>query len=51
VPQGVTWRDYGRLHAAVLRDGVITWEQGGRTCILAGKGTDVTALLRAARQA
>jgi hypothetical protein len=51
VPEGVPWRDYARFRAAVLRDGVITWEQGGRTCILAGERSDLSALLRAAGQA
>ncbi len=55
VPDGVAWRDYPRFRAAILRDDgtdrVITWEKDGRTCIIAGKGDDVNALLRAAAQA
>jgi hypothetical protein len=54
VPEKADWRELSGYRVAVLRDGrerVITWEQGGRTCILAGKGEDVTALLRAASQA
>jgi hypothetical protein len=51
-PEGVPWHDYSGIHVAELRSGrerVIAWEQGGRTCIVAGKGSDVAALLRAAR--
>jgi hypothetical protein len=48
VPEGVPWRDYPRFRAAVLRPGVITWEKGGRTCILAGENADLAALLHAA---
>lgn len=55
VPKGVPWHDYERFRAAILRDDggerVIAWEKGGRTCIIAGKGEDVTALLEAAGQA
>ena len=55
VPEGVPWHDYPRFRAAILRDDggerVIAWEKGGRTCIIAGKGEDVTALLEAAGQA
>jgi len=55
VPEGVPWHDYDRFRAAILRDDggerVIAWEKGGRTCIIAGKGEDVTALLEAAGQA
>jgi hypothetical protein len=51
VPSGARSRDYGGLRATVLRDGVITWQQGGRTCILAGADADVTALLRTAGRA
>ena len=55
VPKGVPWHDYARFRAAILRDDggerVIAWEKGGRTCIIAGKGEDVTALLEAAGQA
>jgi hypothetical protein len=54
VPDGTSWRDVGGFHVAVLRDGaerVITWEQGGRTCIVAGRRADVAALLREADRA
>ena len=55
VPKGVPWHDYARFRAAILRDDggerVIAWEKGGRTCIIAGKGEDVAALLEAAGQA
>lgn len=55
VPKGVPWHDYDRFRAAILRDDggerVIAWEKGGRTCIIAGKGEDVAALLEAAGQA
>jgi hypothetical protein len=51
VPGTATWHEYSSgYRVAVLRDGaerVITWEQGGRTCIIAGDRDDVTALLRA----
>jgi hypothetical protein len=55
VPEGVPWHDYARFRAAILRDDggrrVIAWEKGGRTCIIAGKEEDVSALLEAAGQA
>jgi hypothetical protein len=55
VPKGVPWHEYARFRAAILRDDagqrVIAWEKGGRTCIIAGKGADVSALLEAAGQA
>ncbi len=55
VPKGVPWHEYARFRAAILRDDagqrVIAWEKGGRTCIIAGKGEDVSALLEAAGQA
>ena len=49
VPEDVTWRNYSGYRVAVLRDDaerIITWKQGGRTCIVAGRGSDVAALLR-----
>lgn len=52
VPEHAEWHDYGGNRIAVLRDGaerVITWEQGGRTCIVAGRPADVAALLRASQ--
>jgi hypothetical protein len=54
MPDGVKWRDYRGYHVALLRnDGerVVAWEQGGHTCIVAGRGSDVTALLRAGTHA
>jgi hypothetical protein len=55
VPKGVPWHKYARFRAAILRDDggerVIAWEKGGRTCIIAGRGEDVAALLEAAGQA
>jgi hypothetical protein len=55
VPKGVPWHEYARFRAAILRDDagrrVIAWEKGGRTCIIAGKDEDVSALLEAAGQA
>jgi len=53
VPGGATWRRWGPTRFAVLRDDpaqrVIAWEQGGRTCIVAGTRADVAALLRDAQ--
>jgi hypothetical protein len=52
IPAGTEWRDYGDYRMAVLRSGgrrVLAWEQGGRTCIVAGRREDVAALLRDAR--
>jgi hypothetical protein len=54
VPGDASWRDVAGFRVAVLRDGterVITWEQGGRTCIVAGAQDDVAALLREAARA
>jgi hypothetical protein len=55
IPKGVEWHEYrGGYRVAVLRDRgerVIAWEQGGHTCIVAGRRSDVTALLRAGTQA
>ena len=54
VPEDATWHDYGGYRVAVLRQGsqrIVTWRQGGRTCIVAGRDVDVTALLRDAGQA
>jgi hypothetical protein len=49
LPKDVTWHEYSGYRVAVLRDDgerVVTWKQGGRTCIVAGRSADVTALLR-----
>jgi hypothetical protein len=49
VPGDARWTTLHGFRVAVLRDDgtrVVTWEQGGRTCILAGGRDDVTALLR-----
>jgi hypothetical protein len=49
IPAGTEWHDYGGYRMAVLRSGerrVLAWEQGGRTCIVAGSREDVAALLR-----
>jgi hypothetical protein len=54
LPDDVRWRDYRGYRVAVLRNDrerVVAWEQGGHTCIVAGKGSDVTALLRSGTQA
>jgi hypothetical protein len=52
IPAGTEWHDYGGYRMAVIRSGeerVLAWEQGGRTCIVAGSRDDVAALLRDAR--
>jgi hypothetical protein len=54
VPGDAAWREIGGFRVAVLRDRgeqVITWEQGGRTCILAGRPADVAAVLAEAAEA
>jgi hypothetical protein len=52
VPGDARWRTLSGFRVAVLRDDsqrIVTWEQGGRTCIVAGTEADVAALLREAR--
>jgi hypothetical protein len=52
IPAGTEWRNFGDYRMAVLRPGerrVLAWEQGGRTCIVAGDREDVAALLRDAQ--
>ena len=52
IPAGTEWHDYGGYRMAVLRSDerrVLAWEQGGRTCIVAGSRADVAALLRDAQ--
>jgi hypothetical protein len=49
LPENVEWHEYSGVRVAVLREGaerVIAWKQGGRTCIVAGRRSDVAALLR-----
>jgi hypothetical protein len=48
VPSGARRVTYEGLDVAVLRRGdarYITWERGGRTCVLATRGTGLSRLL------
>jgi hypothetical protein len=51
VPKDAPRRSYERIRAAVLSRGsatAIVWEQGGHSCVLAGRFKDIADLLKAA---